>query len=62
MELDARPSDCLAIAAASRRPVYVARRLFDEVEDMTEVLARLNEQREKDGDDDDSEDSGTEPT
>jgi bifunctional DNase/RNase len=62
VELDARPSDCLAIAAASRRPVYVARRLFDEVEDMTEVLARLNEQREKDGDDDDSEDSGTEPT
>ncbi len=62
VELDARPSDCLAIAAASRRPVYVARRLFDEVEDMSEVLARLNEQREKDGDDDESGDSGSEPS
>lgn len=62
VELDARPSDCLAIAAASRRPVYVARRLFDEVEDMSEVLARLNEQREKDGDEDESGESGTEPS
>jgi hypothetical protein len=62
VELDARPSDCLAIAAASRRPVYVARRLFDEVEDMSEVLARLNEQREKDGDEDESGDSGSEPS
>ncbi len=62
VELDARPSDCLAIAAASRRPVYVARRLFDEVEDMSEVLARLNEQREKDGEDDESGESGTEPS
>lgn len=62
VELDARPSDCLAIAAASSRPVYVARRLFDEVEDMSEVLARLNEQREKDGDDDESGDSGSEPS
>ena len=64
VELDARPSDCLAIAAASRRPVYVTRRLFEEVEDMTEVLTRLNEQREKDGDIDDDEtgDSGSEPS
>lgn len=48
VELDARPSDCLAIAAASRRPVFVTRRLFDEVEDMSEVLKRLHEQEEKD--------------
>jgi hypothetical protein len=64
VELDARPSDCLAIAAASHRPVYVTRRLFEEVEDMTEVLTRLNEQREKDGDNEDDETgaSGSEPS
>jgi len=53
VELDARPSDCLAIAAASRRPVFVTRRLFEEVEDMSEVLQRMNEHREKDGEDGD---------
>jgi bifunctional DNase/RNase len=52
VELDARPSDCLAIAAANHRPVYVAQRLFDEVEDMSEVLARLNAQQDKDEDPD----------
>lgn len=43
VELDARPSDCLALATAQKRPVYVARRLFDQVEDMSEYLARANE-------------------
>lgn len=43
VELDARPSDCLALATAQKRPVYVARRLFDQVEDMSEYLARMNE-------------------
>lgn len=52
VELDARPSDCLAIAAASRRPVFVARALFEQVEDMSEVLERLNEERQKEEDDD----------
>lgn len=50
VELDARPSDCLALAAASKSPVYVAAELFNEVEDMSEVLQRLNEQREQSGD------------
>lgn len=43
VELDARPSDCLALATASKRPVYVTRKLFDQVEDMSEYLTRLNE-------------------
>ncbi|MBG87106.1 MAG: hypothetical protein CMO80_09430 [Verrucomicrobiales bacterium] len=43
VELDARPSDCLALAAAHKKPVYVARDLFEQVEDMTEYLERLNE-------------------
>ncbi|MFM7102068.1 MAG: bifunctional nuclease family protein [Verrucomicrobiota bacterium] len=47
VELDARPSDCLAIAAATQRPVYVSQPLFDQVEDMTEFLHRLQQEQEK---------------
>lgn len=43
VEIDSRPSDCLAIATAHKRPIYVASSLFDEVEDMSEVLQRINE-------------------
>ena len=43
VEVDARPSDCLAIATAQKRPVYVAADLFEKVEDMSEVLNRINE-------------------
>ena len=43
VEIDARPSDCLAIATAQRRPIYVATSLFEQVEDMSEVLNRINE-------------------
>lgn len=46
IELDARPSDCLAMAALQKAPVYVTRSVWDEVEDMTEVLAKLEEQPE----------------
>ena len=41
MEVDARPSDCLALASHYKSPVYVAADLFDEVEDMTEVLTQI---------------------
>ena len=43
VEIDARPSDCLALATAHKRPVYVASSLFQEVEDMSEVWQRINE-------------------
>lgn len=43
VEIDSRPSDCLAIATAQKRPIYVASSLFEEVEDMSEVLQRINE-------------------
>jgi bifunctional DNase/RNase len=46
VEIDARPSDCLAIAAAQKRPIYVASALFETVEDMSEVLERINENTE----------------
>src|SRR5450759_4786176 len=37
VEIDARPSDCLAIATAQKRPMFVAASLFDQVEDMSAV-------------------------
>jgi len=43
VEIDARPSDCLALATAQKRPIYVTNSLFEQVEDMSEVLDRINE-------------------
>jgi hypothetical protein len=43
VELDARPSDCLAIAAAHKKPIFVSSNLFEQVEDMSELLDRMNE-------------------
>ena len=47
VEIDARPSDCLAIASAQKRPIYVSAALFEQVEDMSEVLERINENNEE---------------
>lgn len=46
VELDARPSDCLALAAAQKKPVFVSAKLFEEVEDMSKVLDKMNESSE----------------
>jgi len=43
VEIDARPSDCLALAAAQKKPIFVSSQLFEQVEDMSEVLERINE-------------------
>ena len=43
VEIDARPSDCIAIATAMKKPIFVSSSLFEEVEDMSEVLERINE-------------------
>ncbi len=46
VEVDARPSDCIALATAHKRPILVARRLFEEVEDMSELFTKMNEQND----------------
>jgi hypothetical protein len=43
VELDARPSDCLALAAAHKKQIFVSASLFAQVEDMSEVLNKMNE-------------------
>jgi uncharacterized protein len=46
IELDARPSDCLAMASQQNAPIYITREVWNEVEDMSEVLKGM-EQSEK---------------
>jgi len=57
VELDARPSDSTVLALQHRRPIFVARKVYDTVDDMTEILERvLRQQSEEDksaGDEDD---------
>src|SRR5207253_6686064 len=43
VEIDARPSDCIALATAQKRPLYVTTSLFNQVEDMTKWLEEINE-------------------
>lgn len=44
LEIDARPSDCIALAVLQKSPIYVVQKVFGAVEDMTEVLKRMNEE------------------
>jgi len=45
IELDARPSDCLAMAAQQNAPIYITRPVWDEVEDMSEVLKKMTKEK-----------------
>jgi uncharacterized protein len=45
IELDARPSDSIVLALQQQRPIHVARPVFDQAEDMTEVLERVLKQQ-----------------
>ena len=47
LELDARPSDSIVLALQQKRPIYVSRRVFDVVEDMTEILERVLKQQKE---------------
>src|ERR1700726_4369675 len=44
IEIDARPSDCIAMAAAQHAPIYVSLDVWDEVEDVTETLRMIQEE------------------
>lgn len=53
VELDARPSDCLALVVRCNAPIYVVRELWDQLEDMTKVLNEMRDSK-------DSKDTGSE--
>jgi len=44
IELDARPSDCIALATQQKAPIFVSQEVWDEVEDMTDVLRDMEKQ------------------
>lgn len=45
IELDARPSDCIALATQQRASIYVSREVWDEVEDMSDALESMQQQQ-----------------
>jgi len=44
LELDARPSDTIALALQHKRAIFVNRAVFDDAEDMTDTLNRILKQ------------------
>ena len=44
IEIDARPSDCIAMATAQHAPIYVSLDVWNEVEDMTEAFRMIQEE------------------
>ena len=42
LEIDARSSDCIALAVQFKAPVYVAKSVLDASDDVTEVFNRVN--------------------
>jgi len=57
IEIDARPSDCIAMATAQRAPIYVSLDVWDEVEDMTEEFRKMQEEGSHREESDEEEDS-----
>src|SRR6202007_2413924 len=43
IELDGRPSDCIAMATQQKAPMYVSQDVWDEVDDMSDVLRKMEE-------------------
>ena len=49
IELDGRPSDCIALAIQQKAPIYVSRDVWDEVEDRSDVLRQIEESDQQGG-------------
>ncbi len=49
VEIDARPSDSIVLSLQQKRPIYVARSVFDAVEDRTDILEQWRRQQEDTG-------------
>jgi uncharacterized protein len=45
IEIDARPSDCIAMAVQQGAPIYVSLDVWDKVEDLSEVLRKMQDER-----------------
>ncbi len=51
VEIDARPSDSIVLSLQQKRPIYVARAVFDAVEDKSDIFEQWSKQQEESGDD-----------
>lgn len=49
IELDARPSDCIAMAIQQKAPIFVSRTVLEEVDDATDALKQLESTKEGQG-------------
>ena len=56
VEIDARPSDSIVLALQQKRPIYVARAVFEGVDDMSEILDKVLKQQAEESDE--AEDKG----
>ena len=58
IELDSRPSDCIAMAIQQKAPILVNREVWDEVEDMSDVLEKMQQHSERNpGDEEEDEEA-----
>src|SRR6266436_3695667 len=57
IEIDARPSDCIAMATRQTAPIYVSLDVWDEIEDMTEEFRKMQEEGSHREESDEEEDS-----
>jgi uncharacterized protein len=48
VEIDARPSDSIVLALQQKRPIFVAKSVFEAVEDNTAILERILKQQADD--------------
>ncbi len=53
VEIDARPSDCIAMACLEKAPIFVSNALLHQVEDMSEMLRKIQEEEVGDSEDGD---------
>ena len=49
VEIDARPSDSIVLSLQHKRPLYVARAVFEAVEDRSDVLEQWRSQQAEEG-------------
>ncbi len=52
IEIDSRPSDSLVLTVLAKRPIYVANKVLNSVDDMTEVFENIKDQSEDVSEDD----------
>ncbi len=58
VELDARPSDCLALTSRCGAPFYVVKEVWDKLEDMSGILKEMRENGSRDQSDAGESDEG----